>query len=308
MARKLKTFITSSGFYDLAVAAPSMKAALEIWGSRSNLFQQGFAEETDDARIVKATMAHPGLVLRRPVGSHGAFKERADLPRLSVLQNDDNHTRQPGAKKSRSNAPGQVSKADDRKAAKLHDLAQKRREREERRAVAQREKAGARRARAIEKARAALDEARAKHEERTANIGREREAIDRKARSEDERWGNERTRLEAALARAMEERDSPLNIWPPPDARTGGPEVTFRIQMVCLTLLIKCATHSVINSISARRSARAAGFVLASTALTRSPFYRPPTKATRSRLVAPGVPSGTPAVTTMRSPALAKPS
>ncbi len=38
MARKLKTFQTSLGFYDLAIAAPSMKAALEAWGAGSNLF------------------------------------------------------------------------------------------------------------------------------------------------------------------------------------------------------------------------------------------------------------------------------
>ncbi len=36
--------------------------------------------------------------------------------------------------------------------------------------------------------------------------------------------------------------------------------------------------------------------------------YRPPTKATRSRFVEPGVPRGTPAVTTMRSPGFANPS
>ncbi|MET4035820.1 hypothetical protein ABIB94_007521 [Bradyrhizobium sp. JR7.2] len=46
MARKLKTFQTSLGFYDLAVAAPSMKAALEAWGADSNLFHQGVAKET----------------------------------------------------------------------------------------------------------------------------------------------------------------------------------------------------------------------------------------------------------------------
>jgi colicin import membrane protein len=33
MARKLKTFVTSQGFFDLAIAAPSMKAALAAWGS-----------------------------------------------------------------------------------------------------------------------------------------------------------------------------------------------------------------------------------------------------------------------------------
>jgi hypothetical protein len=33
MARKLKTYQTSLGFYDLALGAPSMKAALEACGS-----------------------------------------------------------------------------------------------------------------------------------------------------------------------------------------------------------------------------------------------------------------------------------
>jgi hypothetical protein len=35
MARKLKTYQTSLGFFDLAMAAPSMKAALEAWGADS---------------------------------------------------------------------------------------------------------------------------------------------------------------------------------------------------------------------------------------------------------------------------------
>ena len=81
MAKKLKTYITSLGFFDLAVAAPSMKAALEAWGSGRNLFHQGFAEETDDAEIVTATLAKPGIVLKRAVGSKGAFSENSELPK-----------------------------------------------------------------------------------------------------------------------------------------------------------------------------------------------------------------------------------
>jgi len=68
-SRKLKTYQTSLGFYDEAVAAPSMKAALDAWGAKSNLLHQGVAKETDDPDIVAATMAAPGIVLRRPVGS-----------------------------------------------------------------------------------------------------------------------------------------------------------------------------------------------------------------------------------------------
>jgi hypothetical protein len=40
MARRLKKYQTSIGFYDLAIAAPSMKAALEAWGAESNLFHR----------------------------------------------------------------------------------------------------------------------------------------------------------------------------------------------------------------------------------------------------------------------------
>jgi hypothetical protein len=41
MARKLKTYQTSLGFFEQAIAAPLMKAALEAWGADSNLFHQG---------------------------------------------------------------------------------------------------------------------------------------------------------------------------------------------------------------------------------------------------------------------------
>jgi colicin import membrane protein len=80
MARKLKTYQTSLGFFDQAIAAPSMKAALAAWGADSNLFHQGAAEESTDPEVVAATMAKPGVVLKRPIGSDGPFTEHADLP------------------------------------------------------------------------------------------------------------------------------------------------------------------------------------------------------------------------------------
>src|SRR5256885_1842567 len=80
MARKLKTYQTSLGFFDEAIAAPSMKAALEAWGTKTNLFHQGVAKEVDDPEIIAATMRKPGVILRRPIGSNGPFKEHAELP------------------------------------------------------------------------------------------------------------------------------------------------------------------------------------------------------------------------------------
>src|SRR3954469_23399062 len=80
MARKLKTYQTSLGFFDQAIAAPSMKAALEAWGTKTNLFHQGVAKEVDDPDTIAATMRKPGVILRRPIGSNGPFKEHADVP------------------------------------------------------------------------------------------------------------------------------------------------------------------------------------------------------------------------------------
>lgn len=82
MPRKLKTFITQMGFYDLAVAAPSMKAALDAWGASQNLFHQGFAHQTDDPAIVAAASAKPGTILRRAAGTKNPFTERAALPHV----------------------------------------------------------------------------------------------------------------------------------------------------------------------------------------------------------------------------------
>src|ERR1700759_2606542 len=85
MVRKLKTFQTSLGFFDLAIAAPSMKAALEAWGAGSNLFHQGVAKESDDRKIIDAAFKKPGVILQRPVGTDGLFREHADLPTAASL-------------------------------------------------------------------------------------------------------------------------------------------------------------------------------------------------------------------------------
>ena len=65
MARKLKTYQTSLGFFDLAIAAPSMKAALEAWGADSNLFHQGAAKQSEDPDVIAATLKRPGIVLKK---------------------------------------------------------------------------------------------------------------------------------------------------------------------------------------------------------------------------------------------------
>jgi colicin import membrane protein len=203
MARKLKTFQTSLGFYDLAIAAPSMKAALEAWGAGSNLFHQGVAKETEDPDVVAAAMSKPGVVLRRPAGSSGRFAEHSDLP--SDLGSGETTTRReaPRSKPSKR-APPKISDKAARKAAADFEKEQKRREAERPREEAAREKDRERREKATAKAQAALDKAEREHANKAADIRAEVEALEKRSRAEDDRWEKERERLQAALRRAGE--------------------------------------------------------------------------------------------------------
>src|SRR5579862_7453881 len=155
MPRKLKTYETSVGFYDLAIAAPSMKAALEAWGAGSNLFHQGFAKETDDPDVVAATMSRPGVVLKRPAGSNGPFAEHSELP--SDLGSEDAGPRR---RKRQSQPPKRpapkISERAVRKAAAEFEKEQERREAERRREEAARERDRERREKATTKAQEAL--------------------------------------------------------------------------------------------------------------------------------------------------------
>lgn len=207
--RKLKTYQTSLGFYDQAIAAPSMKAALEAWGASSNLFHQGAAKETDDPDIVAATMAKPGVVLRRPVGSNGAFTESAELP-TDLGEDEGKRQRKPKTKSTKRPAKSAKTpsrKIDDqaaRKAAAAFEKEERRREAERRKEEVARARERARRDKAVATAQAALDKARREHEARSEEIEAERAALDARAEAEQDRWDKQRMKLEQALRRARE--------------------------------------------------------------------------------------------------------
>jgi len=205
MPKKLKTYQTSLGFYDQAIAAPSMKAALQAWGASSNLFHQGVAKETDDPDIVAATMAKPGVVLRRPVGSDGPFTESAELP--ADLGEGEGKPRRRSKKRPAKTAKKTSRKIDDqaaRKAAAAFEKEERRREAERRKEEAARARERARQQQAVAAAEAALDEARREHEARAEKIESERAALDERAEAEQGRWDKQRRKLEEALRRARE--------------------------------------------------------------------------------------------------------
>ena len=202
MARKLKTYQTSLGFYDLAIAAPSMKAALEAWGTGSNLFHQGVAKESGEPEVVAATMSKPGVVLRRPVGSDGLFREHADLP--TDLAGDGPH---PRAKKILTKPKDQVPRTTDdtaaRKAALAFEREQRRRENQRKEEVA-RARERKRRAQVVAQAQAALEKGKREHDSRASSIEAERAALQKRLQAEDARWGKQKKKLESALRQASE--------------------------------------------------------------------------------------------------------
>jgi len=203
MVKKLKTYQTSLGFFEQAIAAPSMKAALEAWGADSNLFHQNAAKQSDDPDVIAATMAKPGVVLKRAVGSKGRFSEHPRLPtELDCGDKPSGTIRKPPDRKPAKRTGRRADSAAEQKAALAYEREEKRRERERAKeeTAAQRERERCQKS--IDKAHAAFDAAKKEHGERAAAIEAEREAIDNKARTEGARWDKERARLQAALKRA----------------------------------------------------------------------------------------------------------
>ena len=201
MPRKLKVYQTSLGFFDLAIAAPSMKAALDVWGAGSNLFHQGVAKESDDEKVIDAAMGKPGMILQRPVGTDGPFLEHADLPTAASLDLPARESKSL-RKQGEPTKAREIDEKADRRAAAAFEKQQKRRERQRQKEAAAAAKATERRKAAMERAGAALAAAEREHEKIVASIGKDREAVERRAAAEQERWEKAKDRLERVLRNA----------------------------------------------------------------------------------------------------------
>lgn len=204
---KLKTYLTNLGFFELAIAAPSMKAALEAWGMSHNAFQHGFAKQTEDPAIVTATTAKPGVVLKRAVGTTRPFTEDASLP--DALPN----IRPPGRiskaaayqrRKESPRKPTQKTTKSDPAAVISFEKARRKRERERAKEAAKLEKQNAERERATGKAQAALADAQEAHQKAMDAIAREQEKLDRRSENENARWETQRKKLTEAVDRARD--------------------------------------------------------------------------------------------------------
>jgi len=188
-----------------------MKAALEAWGTERNLFHQGFAKETDDPAIVAATMAQPGIVLKRSVGSRGAFSEHAELPKsLPADKPSPAPKSRPTmrAKVLKHRAPAKVVNLAEARAAKQAAAAfekeRDRRESERRKEESARTRQRAKLAAASAKAKAAMEKARQRHLKIIQEIEATREALDRRKVAEEVRWNKEQEKLEERLQRTRQ--------------------------------------------------------------------------------------------------------
>jgi hypothetical protein len=178
-----------------------MKAAAEAWGSNTEDFGRGFAKQTDDPEIVAATMAKPGVVLKRPVGSNGRFSEHAKLPK-DLPKEIKEHSAKP--KREEKRQPRKGDDKDPRAAALAFEREHKRREMARQKEEAAQEKKRRKREEAIAMAEKALEQAERRHVTKSAEIERQRIAVEKLSQAEDTRWAKVKEKLETAILRARD--------------------------------------------------------------------------------------------------------
>lgn len=172
---KLKLFRTAIGFHDAYVAAPSQKAALEAWGSDSNLFALGAAERVENSELMGEALAHPGAVIRRPRGTMAEHiaalpKARASpraRPKLDIEEEDAQRVRK-GARAAKAKAPSPKPKPRPDRAP-------------------------------VDRAEAALADAETRHEEERAALAKRQAELDRARRKLETAQAREREGLEHRL-------------------------------------------------------------------------------------------------------------
>lgn len=172
MARKLKVFRTPIGFHDAYVAAPSQKAALQAWGTETDLFARGVAEQVTDAALMEEPLAHPGDVIRK---TRGTVDDH-----MAALPADPNRNRKPEDATDAPPAKPRRTKPTPRPSRSKLDQAEQAIEEAEQRYDAARRDLAAREA-ALRKERQALDSDRDRERERLETARADREQHYREA-------------------------------------------------------------------------------------------------------------------------------
>ncbi|MBB4395106.1 flagellar motility protein MotE (MotC chaperone) [Bradyrhizobium sp. ERR14] len=202
MARKLKTYQTSLGFFDLAIAAPSMKAAASL-GRR----QQSLSSERGEGkrRSGRHRSGHeeawrrsqaPGwirrILQRACRTAHRSWRRQKIDESRAQIEAPNGEEAFLASRRQGGGAEGRAR----------YEREERRRESERAKEEAARQKEHQRRQQAVDQAQAALDKAEREHAKRAAAIQAEVEALEKRSQAEDARWGEEREALKAALQRA----------------------------------------------------------------------------------------------------------
>ena len=178
---KLKVFRTPIGFHDAYVAAPSQKAALEAWGTGTNLFAAGAAELVTDPRLTKEALARPGEVIRVVRGTADEHVRALGKDRKTKKAGGDRPT--PGPARERESGK-------ERKARKPRpSLAP------------------------VERAEKALERAEGRQRAELEKLRAEQQAIERRRRELEREHRAERDKLRQAVDEARETYRAAMEEW-----------------------------------------------------------------------------------------------
>jgi hypothetical protein len=175
--QKLKVYRTPIGFHDAYIAAPSQKAALEAWGTSTNLFASGSAEEVTDPQLTKEPLARPGEVIKKLRATEAEqIRALASAPAKAKRRTGHDDDDAPAAAK-----PG------------------KRRPRPSRAA--------------LDKAEEALRQAEERNRQVLATLKAEEEALERRRREIEQKHRDERERLRERADTAREQYGAAMDEW-----------------------------------------------------------------------------------------------
>ena len=184
---KLKLFRTAIGFHDAYVAAPSQKAALEVWGSESNLFAVGAAERVDNPEVMREALARPGEVIKRTRGTMA--EHLAALPKASPRGRSRSAAKdedaEPAPRRARPSKP-KASRAKPKPRPKRTSL---------------------------DRAEAARAAAERRHGEERETLAKQQAQLDRARRKLEAAQTRERERLEARVDAARTAYERAMRAW-----------------------------------------------------------------------------------------------
>ena len=139
MPKALKVFRAHLGFFETIMAAQEEKAAAAAAGSDASIFQHKTAVQTEDKVALEAARERAGIVLIRPFGSHGAFKEKPDVPKVPKLTSAQKRAsaehKQRDAAEKRAKRKEQDKAAEKEQREELKELDRQEKELKRRRAV-----------------------------------------------------------------------------------------------------------------------------------------------------------------------------